>query len=103
MSKLVVQIGSFLRNEDGPTAVEYAVMLSLILASCMAGIRTFGDSTASTFSRVSSSLESATGGGSSGGNGNNGGGNGNGNGNGGGNGSNSSGNGNGNSGQGGGS
>jgi pilus assembly protein Flp/PilA len=32
----------FLKDEAGPTAVEYAVMLALIIAVCAAGITTLG-------------------------------------------------------------
>jgi pilus assembly protein Flp/PilA len=32
----------FLRREDGPTAVEYAVMLALIVVVCVAAITTLG-------------------------------------------------------------
>src|SRR6478672_10982702 len=35
-------IGRFLRREEGPTAVEYAVLLALILLVCLAGIRVLG-------------------------------------------------------------
>jgi pilus assembly protein Flp/PilA len=34
----------FLRREDGPTAVEYAVMLALIIAACIAAIGALGNS-----------------------------------------------------------
>jgi pilus assembly protein Flp/PilA len=60
-------------EDDGPTAVEYAVMLSLIMAFCMAAVRTLGTNTSSAFSKVANSLASS--GGSGGGGGNNGGGN----------------------------
>ena len=32
----------FLKQEDGPTAVEYAVMLALIIVVCIAAITTLG-------------------------------------------------------------
>ena len=32
----------FFRREDGPTSVEYAVMLALILIACMAAITLMG-------------------------------------------------------------
>ena len=32
----------FLRKEDGPTAVEYAVMLALIIVVCITAITTLG-------------------------------------------------------------
>jgi len=53
---------SFLKKEDGPTAVEYAVMLALIIVVCIAGITTLGSNANQTFSNVT--LNSATGGGS---------------------------------------
>ena len=34
---------NFLREEDGPTAVEYAVMLALILVVCLVSIRALGN------------------------------------------------------------
>jgi pilus assembly protein Flp/PilA len=39
----------FLRGEDGPTAVEYAVMLALIIIVCIAAITTLGGTTKSKF------------------------------------------------------
>jgi pilus assembly protein Flp/PilA len=42
----------FLRNEDGPTAVEYAVMLALIIVVCIGAITTMGNNANSTFSNV---------------------------------------------------
>jgi pilus assembly protein Flp/PilA len=43
----------FLRAEDGPTAVEYAVMLALIIVVCIAAITTLGSNANQTFSNVS--------------------------------------------------
>ena len=40
----------FLKREDGPTAVEYAVMLALIVVVCVAAITTIGSSTNSVYS-----------------------------------------------------
>ena len=42
----------FLRREDGPTAVEYAVMLALIIVVCIAAISTLGSGASKTFSNV---------------------------------------------------
>jgi pilus assembly protein Flp/PilA len=47
---------NFLRNEDGPTAVEYAVMLALIIVVCIAAITTVGSNTNTTFTRVGSAV-----------------------------------------------
>ena len=43
---------NFLKNEDGPTAVEYAVMLALIIVVCIAAITTLGTNANNTFSYV---------------------------------------------------
>jgi pilus assembly protein Flp/PilA len=52
-------IVSFLRREDGPTAVEYAVMLALIIITCLAAIATLGSNANLTFSTVGSAVGSA--------------------------------------------
>jgi len=46
-------IGRFLREEDGPTAVEYAVMLALIIVVCIAAVTTLGSNSSNTFSNAS--------------------------------------------------
>jgi pilus assembly protein Flp/PilA len=43
----------FLREEDGPTAVEYAVMLALIVVVCITAITALGTNASSTFSNTS--------------------------------------------------
>ena len=47
---------NFLRNEDGPTAVEYAVMLALIIVVCIGAIATLGSNANLTFSTVGSAV-----------------------------------------------
>ena len=49
---------AFLRNEDGPTAVEYAVMLALIVVVCITAITTLGQNANNTFNNVA--LNTAT-------------------------------------------
>lgn len=56
--KLVKNAIEFLKKEDGPTAVEYAVMLALIIVVCIAAITAIGTNANSTFSGVSSTLGS---------------------------------------------
>jgi pilus assembly protein Flp/PilA len=46
----------FLREEDGPTAVEYAVMLALIIVVCLVAITALGTNANKTFSTVASSI-----------------------------------------------
>jgi pilus assembly protein Flp/PilA len=48
---------NFLKKEDGPTSVEYAVMLALIIVVCIAAITTLGSNTNSTFSYVGSAIK----------------------------------------------
>ena len=52
------KIRRFLLSEDGPTAVEYAVMLVLILVACITIVTTLGTSTSGTFSTVNSTVSS---------------------------------------------
>ncbi len=54
--KTKLRIGRFVRSEDGPTAVEYAVMLSLIVVVCLSTIKTLGSNAKASFSSVSASL-----------------------------------------------
>ena len=42
----------FLKAEDGPTAVEYAVMLALIIVVCIGAITTMGSNANKTFNNV---------------------------------------------------
>jgi pilus assembly protein Flp/PilA len=42
----------FLKHEDGPSAVEYAVMLALIIVVCIGAITTMGGNANKTFSNV---------------------------------------------------
>ena len=56
---LVKSAVEFLKREDGPTAVEYAVMLALIIVVCIAAITAIGTNANSTFSSVGSSLKPA--------------------------------------------
>jgi pilus assembly protein Flp/PilA len=52
MRKVLGQVERFLREEDGPTAVEYAVMLALIIVVCLAAITAMGTNANATFSNV---------------------------------------------------
>jgi len=56
MIGVVRRVQDFLVSEDGPTAVEYGVMLSLILAVGTAVITALGAQASSSFSSVSSSF-----------------------------------------------
>jgi pilus assembly protein Flp/PilA len=51
-SRISSRVVSFLKAEDGPTAVEYAVMLALIIVVCIAAITALGTTTNNSFSYV---------------------------------------------------
>ena len=50
----------FLNDDSGPTAVEYAVMLALIIVVCLAAITTIGSQANGTFSTVGESLTASS-------------------------------------------
>ncbi len=50
------QVASVLACEEGPTAVEYAVMLALIICVCIAGISVVGANANSVFSKIANSI-----------------------------------------------
>jgi pilus assembly protein Flp/PilA len=51
---------NFLQREDGPTAVEYAVMLALIIVVCLGAITTLGQNANTTFGTVGTAVGSAS-------------------------------------------
>jgi pilus assembly protein Flp/PilA len=56
MKNFTQKVQRFLVSEDGPTAVEYAVMLALIVIVCLSAIRLIGTNAASTFTNVAGQL-----------------------------------------------
>jgi pilus assembly protein Flp/PilA len=59
LHRFVRQAVNFLQNEDGPTAVEYAVMLALIIVVCITAITTLGSNTNNSFSYVGTKIGGA--------------------------------------------
>ena len=57
MRSLTQAVVRFLKREDGPTAVEYAVMLALIIVVCIAAITALGSNASQTFSYVGSNVK----------------------------------------------
>ncbi len=53
MGKWRELFAQFVRGEDGPTAVEYAVMLALIIVVCLVAITTLGTNANKVFGNVS--------------------------------------------------
>ena len=58
MKKLTQSVVNFLKREDGPTAVEYAVMLALIIVVCIIAITSLGSNANVTFTDVSNAVGS---------------------------------------------
>jgi pilus assembly protein Flp/PilA len=58
--RLMKNVVNFLKREDGPTAVEYAVMLALIIVVCIAAITTLGQNANSTFTSVGNAIGSSS-------------------------------------------
>jgi pilus assembly protein Flp/PilA len=58
LKRLTTPLVNFLRDEDGPTAVEYAVMLALIIVVCISAIQVLGSNANNTFSYVSTQVGS---------------------------------------------
>ena len=56
MRHLTQAVAEFLRREDGPTAVEYAVMLALIIVVCITAITALGTNANKTFTSVSNTI-----------------------------------------------
>ena len=56
MSTLLRHTRAFLVNEDGPTAVEYAVMLALIVIVCLTAIKNIGTNASATFQSVADEI-----------------------------------------------
>ena len=58
MRNFVHRVADLLKREDGPTAVEYAVMLALIIVVCITAITTLGTNTNKTFTTVGNAIGS---------------------------------------------
>ena len=56
MRTFVSCVKNFLAKEDGPTAVEYAVMLALIIVVCIAAISSLGSNANATFTKVGNAV-----------------------------------------------
>ena len=56
MNVIVSRVRRFLVSEDGPTAVEYAVMLALIIVVCITILQNLGTSISGNFSSVQSAI-----------------------------------------------
>jgi len=57
MKNLGKALVKFLKDESGPTAVEYAVMLALIIVVCITAITALGTNASNTFTYVSGQVK----------------------------------------------
>ena len=60
MKLLAQKMHRFLVSEDGPTAVEYAVMLALIIIVCLTAISSIGTQASTTFQNVANTLQTGS-------------------------------------------
>jgi len=56
MSRFLAGVKEFLVSEDGPTAVEYAVMLALIIVVCITIVTSLGQSASKTFNTTDAAM-----------------------------------------------
>ena len=56
MTQFVTSVKNFLVSEDGPTAVEYAVMLALIVIVCLTAIQAIGTNANVKFNAAATAL-----------------------------------------------
>ena len=56
MNSILNSVKKFMVSEDGPTAVEYAVMLALIVIVCLTAIRAIGTNANTKFEAVRDAL-----------------------------------------------
>ena len=56
MKKFAKSVQQFLISEDGPTAVEYAVMLALIVIVCLTAIQAIGTNASAKFQQSADAL-----------------------------------------------
>jgi len=60
MRQIFNSVVNFLKREDGPTAVEYAVMLALIIVVCITAITALGSNANKTFTSVGNTIGSTS-------------------------------------------
>ena len=56
MSQVLHSVKNFLVSEDGPTAVEYAIMLALIVIVCIGAVQTIGTNAQAKFNGAGAAL-----------------------------------------------
>ncbi|ABK12600.1 Flp family type IVb pilin [Burkholderia orbicola] len=59
MSKFIQQVGRFVRDEDGVTAIEYGLIAALIAIGIIAALSTVGKDLKTVFTTIADDLDSA--------------------------------------------
>jgi pilus assembly protein Flp/PilA len=59
MKAIATRLVRFLKQEDGPTAVEYAVMVALVIVVCLTAIGTLGSQANASFSTTGAKIQAA--------------------------------------------
>jgi pilus assembly protein Flp/PilA len=59
MKQVMTRVRRFLVSEDGPTAVEYAVLVGLIVVALVTVVKNMAGSLSTTFSSVTGTLNGA--------------------------------------------
>ena len=59
MKSVITKVQRFLKSEDGPTAVEYAIMLALIVIVCLSAVQAIGTNASSAFQDIATDLDAA--------------------------------------------
>lgn len=63
MKKFTQIVARFLKSEDGPTAVEYAIMLALIIVVCLTAVQQLGHNANHVFEDIAADLNNSRSGG----------------------------------------
>ncbi|WP_246105949.1 Flp family type IVb pilin [Rosistilla ulvae] len=58
-AKMISKIVAFHRDEDGPTTVEYAIMLAMILGVCILSVQALSDKTRDSFDQSAAAIDAA--------------------------------------------
>lgn len=56
MKAIICKAKEFLLVEDGPTAVEYALLLAMVLGGAIATMSTFGDNVAAMYQTIATAV-----------------------------------------------
>lgn len=59
MPKILAKVKYFLASEDGPTAVEYAIMLMLIASVCIVAIQAVGTQASGMYDEIAADVDTA--------------------------------------------